>query len=786
SQNNLGNAYSDRIRGERADNLEKAIAAYNLSLEVYTREAFPEAWARTQNNLGNAYGSRIRGERADNLEEAIAAYEKSLEVRTRTAFPEDWATTQNNLGNAYGRRIRGERADNLEEAIAAYEKSLEVRTPTAFPIDCLQTGRNLGNMAKGEEDWETAIKGYGVAIEAVEQSREWAFLQRNKKEIQTEAIDVYDQHIAACVKLGRLEEAFGTVESNKSRYLIELLAAINIIIPNDATEEQRNIYNEYKTLRRHIDTLGLQAEDLMKSEIRSQKSEVVQVVDQTISITPEKQSSFNKQQLISDRRRLNELLEDIQTFDPDFTVTQRIERVKLSEIQGILDPETVIWEWYITPPQQESKESCFYTLIITHNHIDVVKSNSDELDKLIDWKDDYLDRYYWTLSLFWKLAFLRGAEILGLSLLCARVVQKWYNWYNFSEILESLWERLLIPQLLEKTPDECEKLVLIPHQYLHIFPIHAVSGKINNQPLTLQQRFQQGIQYIPSCQLLKRLHKKFRLRQKKANNTPFFGIQNPTLDLKYSDLEVESIKKKFVPNAFILRREQATKTELNKSDTIKELSQSYYVHFACHGAYNFQSPLDSALCLAGSKKTPQPSDRQREQETSRNTITLRDGESYDIEKSLRLQDIFETINLPQCYLVILSACETGLTTFEPNIDEYLGLGSGFLYAGSLHVINTLWRINDFVTAIFMIYCYQEIVDNNQPIPIALQNSQKWIREAKASKIMEWFEDMEKKEIIDKNTKYDMITVLQRDYYEQDPPFQNPTYWAAFCSLGLIH
>jgi CHAT domain-containing protein len=52
--------------------------------------------------------------------------------------------------------------------------------------------------------------------------------------------------------------------------------------------------------------------------------------------------------------------------------------------------------------------------------------------------------------------------------------------------------------------------------------------------------------------------------------------------------------------------------------------------------------------------------------------------------------------------------------------------------------------------------------------------------------MEWFEDMEKKEIIDKNTKYDMITVLERDYYEQDPPFQNPTYWAAFCSLGLIH
>ncbi|MFG3817373.1 tetratricopeptide repeat protein, partial [Limnothrix redekei] len=71
-------------------------------------------WAATQNNLGLAYNDRIRGERADNLERAITAYERALEVRTRDALPEDWAATQNNLGLAYNDRIRGERADNLE------------------------------------------------------------------------------------------------------------------------------------------------------------------------------------------------------------------------------------------------------------------------------------------------------------------------------------------------------------------------------------------------------------------------------------------------------------------------------------------------------------------------------------------------------------------------------------------------------------------------------------------------------------------------------------------------
>jgi hypothetical protein len=64
------------------------------------------------------------GERAENLELAIAAYKAALEIRTRSAFPEQWATTQNNLGNAYKNRILGERAENLELAIATHGRSL--------------------------------------------------------------------------------------------------------------------------------------------------------------------------------------------------------------------------------------------------------------------------------------------------------------------------------------------------------------------------------------------------------------------------------------------------------------------------------------------------------------------------------------------------------------------------------------------------------------------------------------------------------------------------------------
>jgi len=53
----------------------------------------------TQNNLANAYRNRIRGERAENIEQAIHHYQQALEVRTRQAFPVECRQTARNLGN---------------------------------------------------------------------------------------------------------------------------------------------------------------------------------------------------------------------------------------------------------------------------------------------------------------------------------------------------------------------------------------------------------------------------------------------------------------------------------------------------------------------------------------------------------------------------------------------------------------------------------------------------------------------------------------------------------------
>ncbi|HMQ56297.1 MAG TPA: CpXC domain-containing protein, partial [Anaerolineae bacterium] len=165
-QGELGNSLVQNPLGNRSDNLEQAIAAYEAMMTVMTRSAAAEIWANTQNNLANAYLYRIRGERDDNLEQAIIHFKLALEVRTRAAFPADWAQIQNNLGEAYRNRIKGKRTDNVEQAIFHYEQAMEVYTRAAFPADWAMTQHNLGlaywNRIKGEraDNLERAIFHY--------------------------------------------------------------------------------------------------------------------------------------------------------------------------------------------------------------------------------------------------------------------------------------------------------------------------------------------------------------------------------------------------------------------------------------------------------------------------------------------------------------------------------------------------------------------------------------------------------------------------------------------------
>jgi tetratricopeptide (TPR) repeat protein len=271
TQNNLGNAYCERLLGERAENLEKAIAAYELALQIHIHEAFPEEWAMTQNNLGTAYRERLRGERAENLEKAIAAYELALQVRTRETFPEEWAMTQNNLGNIYCDSLRGERAENLEKAIVAYELALQVRTREIFPEEWADTQNNLGTAygvrLQGErvENLEKAITAYELALQIYTRenfSEKWAGTQGNLAVVLMQRASLTNNFIDLDTAITLLQAALEVSASGSPTFIKIQFSLGNILSRRyEHSQNSSDLEQSLQAYKTALDTISLEHYD---------------------------------------------------------------------------------------------------------------------------------------------------------------------------------------------------------------------------------------------------------------------------------------------------------------------------------------------------------------------------------------------------------------------------------------------------------------------------------------------------------------------------------------------
>ncbi|MEM7717067.1 MAG: CHAT domain-containing protein, partial [Cyanobacteria bacterium P01_A01_bin.68] len=319
---------------------------------------------------------------------------------------------------------------------------------------------------------------------------------------------------------------------------------------------------------------------------------------------------------------------------------------------------------------------------------------------------------------------------------------------NLSSNLNQLAKILNIEEILQRIPKNCSHLTLIPHRYLHLFPLHALPLSDNS---FLCDKFPDGVSYAPSCQLLQQIN----LRQR-VNFKSLFAIQNPTEDLDYTDIEVEIISSLFTEKE-ILSKKQATQITL--SQALPQIQQANYLHFSCHGTFNLNSPQYSCLLLAGAVE----------------------NDKLDLNKCLTLGNLFERdFNLNQCRIVVLSACETGLIDFQNTSDEYIGLPSGFLYAGNSSVVSSLWTVNDLSTSFLMIKFIQNLKNiENISVPVALNQAQNWLRDATKEDLQEWTSNLQ----LNNSLQQVQLMVFFNKIEANSKPFQSPFYWAAFTAVG---
>ncbi|OLT64938.1 MULTISPECIES: CHAT domain-containing tetratricopeptide repeat protein [Moorena] len=740
TQNNLGLAYSNRIKGKKAQNLEDAIACYQLALEVRTSEAFPEKWAQTQNNLGLAYSNRIKGKKAQNLEDAIACYQSALAVYTREVFPEKWAQTQNNLGNAYSKRITGPKAQNLEDAIACYQSAKDVYTRQAFPEYWAMTQNHLGIAYQDAQNFPEAYNAFDAAIKTVEFLRDEIISGSGVEEYKTRLAEqwnkVYRRMVEVCLELKDYTQALEYVERSKTRNLVEEILSrdLKTIFTTDVVTE----------LEQYRDEIAAGQYQIQHGKAENQKV-----------LAP------HLQQL---RQQRNDLQDQYLPIGSTF---------QFKQFQQKLDDRTTIAEFYITGNQL----LCF----LFNRHI-VWHSKLEDLEESIP---------------LWQIYFLRWAVESGSYSLMRYVCEKlgsshfdkflnwengyWqaynnekYDWQNdLSNRLHLLAEILHIDDIIQQIAPECDRLILIPHQVLHLFPLHALpinsqQGEATSQ--ILMDRFPAGVSYAPSCQLLQ-----LAQTRERQDFTHLFAVQNPTGDLSYANIGVEVIKSYFNPaDTEVLVENAATKAAIDS----KPLNTYHCVHFSCHGYFNLNQPQKSALILADAYLNSAPAELNPEQH-----LVLDDGEVIDLHKCLTLDAIFALKSqqkLAQCRLVTLSACETGLVQSK-RTDEYIGLPSGFLVAGSPAVVSSLWKVEEVSTALLMIKFYQNLL-NQMSLAVALNQAQLWLRDATVQDLRNWAEQLTKQLTLENNFKEEVeeeIELFKNDY----KPFYSPYYWAAYCAIG---
>jgi CHAT domain-containing protein len=126
----------------------------------------------------------------------------------------------------------------------------------------------------------------------------------------------------------------------------------------------------------------------------------------------------------------------------------------------------------------------------------------------------------------------------------------------------------------------------------------------------------------------------------------------------------------------------ARTTLLESSGTVEEvlalMKEADWVHFACHGIQDVESPTESGLCLA---------DRRR----------------------LKISDIIAS-SRPRGGLAFLSACQTAMGD-EGLSDEAIHIAAGMLFAGYGGVIGTMWSISDKLAPDVARDVYEQLFQN---------------------------------------------------------------------------
>jgi CHAT domain-containing protein len=301
--------------------------------------------------------------------------------------------------------------------------------------------------------------------------------------------------------------------------------------------------------------------------------------------------------------------------------------------------------------------------------VSVSSTPIEEIQARIPADETLVEYYYDDSSLFIFLLSRQGLQVLrtdtvGLDaeVKALRDVIAAPKSNAYLPIAQQLYSQLIKP--IEPLLAGRSKLIIVPQGALHYVPFAA----LHDGSRFLLDKY--AFRLLPSASVVKYLRGE---QSRKPGGILAFGnpdLGDPKYDLKFAEEEAKAIIQT-VPKSHAVLRKDATEAALREN-----AAGFNYLHFATHGEFNADAPLNSALILA-------------KDASSDGLLTV--GKLY----SMRL-DID---------LATLSACETGLGKVA-NGDDVVGLTRGFLFAGASTIVASLWQVDDRATSELMRQFYE--------------------------------------------------------------------------------
>jgi len=140
-------------------------------------------------------------------------------------------------------------------------------------------------------------------------------------------------------------------------------------------------------------------------------------------------------------------------------------------------------------------------------------------------------------------------------------------------------------------------------------------------------------------------------------------------------------------------------------------------------------------------------------------------------------------------LVVVSACESALSEISGLPDEVVSIATAMLASGSACAIASLWPVDDLATALLMARLYQEMLGGDRRPPEALRHAQLWLRDLTEEDERLFFErhpalagEFERRARADRGAPGRRAAGVHPAARAR--PYSHPEYWAPFVAVGV--